>query len=306
MKIIEKMRSLFAIQHEILERLDKIQRSLGRIESRQSHSASSIRAAEFQVYSQWGEDGIIQYLLRHIPIERGVFVEFGVQDYREANTRFLLENDNWTGLVIDGDQRNIERIKSDPVYWKHNLKAEWAFVDRDNIDGLLNRNGISGDIGLLSIDIDGNDYWVWEAIESVRPRIVIVEYNSLFGPSATISVPYRSDFNRTKAHYSNLYWGASLGALEALGRKKGYALVGSNSAGNNAFFVRNDAINGLAVLSAEESYVPARFRESRSREGELTYLDAERALALIADLPVFDVRGKQEITLGEALGRDRT
>lgn len=300
--MLEPLRRLLRAPAEVLARLERIQQTLGRIEGRQTHAASSLAEAEFQVSSQWGDDGIIQYLLRRVPVERELFVEFGVQDYTEANTRFLLQNNNWNGLVLDGSPDNIERIKCDPIFWRHNLKAECAFIDRDNIDGLLQRNGVAGDIGLLSIDIDGNDYWVWEAIASVKPRIVVIEYNSLFGPSAAITVPYRADFNRTRAHYSNLYWGASIGALGRLGRRKGYRFVGSNRAGNNAFFVRDDVAGDVPEASVAESYVPARFRESRSAGGELTYLDAEQGLALIGDLPVIDVSRESTVTIRDALG----
>lgn len=164
---------------------------MGRIETRQiaGLDVCGLRRAEFQVSSQWGEDGIIQFLIRRVAIPRPVFVEFGVQDYRESNTRFLLQNDNWSGLVLDNSPQNIAAIRSDPIYWRHNLKAEHAFVTRENINSLIANQGIIGDIGLLSIDIDGNDYWVWEAIDGISPRIVLIEYNSLFGRHAEVTIP---------------------------------------------------------------------------------------------------------------------
>ncbi|NJL53238.1 MAG: hypothetical protein HC930_15550 [Hydrococcus sp. SU_1_0] len=177
--------------YKIQANLAKMQEALGRIESRQIQSLSdkltdklfsrSIQNNEFQVFSQWGEDGIIQALISEIEIERKIFVEFGVQDYTEANTRFLLVNNNWSGLVMDSSPEYIQYIKQDRIYWRYNLKAECAFIDKDNINELLINNGITGDIGLLSIDVDGNDYWIWEAIHCISPRIVISEYNGLFG-----------------------------------------------------------------------------------------------------------------------------
>jgi len=225
----------------IEERCRKIQEALGRIENRQLRYllAAEIQQAEFRVFSQWGEDGILQHLLRHVSVSRKIFVEFGVENYTESNTRFLLMNDNWAGLVIDGSAANIEYIKQDEIYWRYNLKAEAAFITKDNINDLIRRNGISGEIGLLSVDIDGNDYWVWDAIDSVIPSIVVVEYNARFGPERAVTVPYDPAFVRAAAHHSNLYWGASLAAFCLLAKRKGYSFVGCNTAGNNAFFVQS-------------------------------------------------------------------
>jgi hypothetical protein len=275
----------------------KIQEALGRIEKRQVAHSPDLRQSEFRVFSQWGEDGIIQYLLEHVPIKQKVFIEFGVENYTESNTRFLLSNNNWSGLVIDGSDENIKYIHKDPIYWGNNLKAVHNFITKDNINDIISNNGISGDIGLLSVDIDGNDYWVWEAIDCVSPRIVICEYNSLFGPKRTISIPYAADFVRTRAHFSNLYYGASIGALEFLGKKKGYSLIGSNSAGNNAFFVRNDLIEDLDVITAEECYEQSKFRESHDKYRKLTYLSHYSAIQLLQDLKVIDVIDNKEIKI---------
>ena len=106
-----------------------------------------------------------------------------MQDYREANTRYLLQHDNWTHLIIDASKESIDAVTREPLYYRHALRSVCAFIDRDNINTLLRENGITGDIGLLSIDIDGNDYWIWEAIECISPRIVICEYDSLLGPT---------------------------------------------------------------------------------------------------------------------------
>jgi len=250
-----------------------------------------IQEAEFRVFSQFGEDGILQYLIRQARIHKELhtFVEFGVESYTEANTRFLLVNDNWRGLIMDGDSDNIAKVKESPIYWRHGLIAVAAFINADNINQLIGDAGLRGEIGILSIDIDGNDYWVWDRITIVNPSIVVAEYNSVFGPRHAVTVPYDPTFVRGKAHYSNLYWGCSLKALEILGDRKGYALVGSNSAGNNAFFVRRDCIYGLRPLKAEEAYVESQFRESRERTGELTFLRGADRLNEIKDLDVCDV-----------------
>ena len=114
---------------------------------------------------------------------------------------------------------------------------------------------LRGGVDLLHIDLDGNDYWVWKEIE-IQPSIVILEYNSVFGLDRTITVPYRSNFNRTNAHFSNLYFGASLKAMYDLTVKKGYSFIGCNSAGNNAYFIRKDKMNGFVrEVTLEEGYV---------------------------------------------------
>jgi hypothetical protein len=255
--------------------------------------AATPEQAEFRVFSQWGEDGIIQYLAQNVPIERPVFVEFGVENYVESNTRFLLQNNQWSGLVLDGSEENIAYIKRDPIYWATNLKAECAFITIDNINDLLRCNGVSGDIGLLSVDIDGNDYWVWEAIDAISPRIVVCEYSSQFGPEAQVTTPYDSAFVRGQAHYSHIYYGASISALNELATRKGYSLVAGNRVGNNVFFVRNDVLGDLKVKTPKEIYRRAQFREFHDELGQLTYDDFETRLAKIGDLPLLDLRTGQ-------------
>ncbi len=276
----------------IRQTLVLVQEALGRIEARQCAASNSpnLQDHEFKVFSQWGEDGILQFLLRRVPISRKIFIEFGVENYTESNTRFLLTNDNWSGLVIDGSQEHVDFIRNDSIYWRHNLKACCAFITRDNINDLFRQNGLSGEIGLLSIDIDGNDYWVWEQIDAVQPAIIVAEYNSRFGPERAVTVPYDPNFVREKAHYSCAYYGASLAALVALGKRKGYAFVGSNSAGNNAFFVRRDLRpDELPELSAADGYVRRQFREARDEQGLLAHLSPEEETALIAQLAVVEV-----------------
>ena len=259
-----------------------------------------LREVEFRVFSQWGDDGIIQYLIHNVPIASDAFVEFGVEDYSEANTRFLLLNDNWRGLIMDAGTDNMARVQGEDLYWRHELTAICEFISRENINGLISGAGFKGPIGLLSVDIDGNDYWVWEAIDVVDAAIVIVEYNSVFGPRKAVSVPYDPGFRRSQAHASNLFWGCSLRALCVLAEKKGYAFVGCNSNGNNAYFVRRDLAGDLRVKTPEEGYVLSRFRESRDAAGQMTYVGGEKRLALIADMMVMDVERNALVRLGDA------
>jgi hypothetical protein len=289
---IEKLRERVRQVARLETRLQLIQESLGRIEQRQLRALNvpGLQANEFRVFSQWGEDGIIQHLVRQIGLKRDVFIEFGVENYVESNTRFLLSNDNWAGLIIDGSEENIQFVRNDPIYWRHNLKAECSFITAENINDLISRNGIRGDIGLLSVDIDGNDYWVWKAIDVVNPVIVVAEYNARFGPTEAVTTPYDPKFVRSTAHHSYIYYGASLAALTALGKEKGYVLVGCNSAGNNAFFVRADRVPAsLPPMSPVQAYVRNQFRETRGEDGRLRFVAPEDEHAVLAGLPLVKV-----------------
>ena len=275
-----------------LDRLDRLTEAVGRIEARlvASDTSDDLNAHEFRAFSQNGEDGVIQFLLSRVTVKNKLFVEFGVGDYSEANTRFLALHDRWSGLVLEGNARDVTRLKRDPTFWRYDITAVSAFITRENIDDLLAANGMTGEIGLLSIDVDGNDYWIFEAISVVRPAIVIIEYNHRFGPDRAVTVPYDPAFRRDRAHYSHIYYGASLRALCLLADRKGYAFVGCESFGVNAFFVRRDVMTDrVREVSVEAGYRRGRFRAARDRRGRLAYLTAEEEEALIAPLPVVDV-----------------
>ena len=250
----------------------------------------SLAEVEFQVYSQFGEDGIIQWLIHNVKIDEKTFIEFGVEDYTEANTRFLLMNDNWTGFVIDGSEENINCLKNWKYIWKYDLLAKTAFITKDNINQLIIDAGFAGDIGILSIDLDGNDYWILNAIDCVQPRILICEYNSVYGDKEAVSVPYDEAFVRTEKHFSNLYWGASLGAFCYWAEKNGYYYVGSNSAGNNAFFVRKDCISADIIPVNVHVFTPSKYRESRGQDGKLTYLRGDERLKCIRETELVDLK----------------
>ena len=256
----------------------------------QGKHSSNLKDYEFKVFSQWGEDGILQCLTSALEIPEKTFIEFGVEDFFESNCRFLMMKDNWCGFVMDGSAANIARLRNSCFYWKYELSAVDAFITRENINELLAKSGFGPDLGILSIDIDGNDYFVLEAIEAFSPRILICEYNAVFGSSRQITIPYDAGFVRTEMHHSNLYYGASLGAIVSLANKKGYSLVGTNTAGNNAFFVRNDLMcSQFPALTAEDGFTQSRFRESRAADGNLTYVSGDARLKLIQGLPVVNV-----------------
>ena len=154
------------------------------------------------------------------------------------------------------------------------VEIRQAFVTRENVNTLIG----GGALGVLSIDVDGMDYWLWKAVEDAAPRVVVVEYNASMGPEESITVPYRADFSAADAHPSGYYHGASLAALEKLGREKGYGLVAVDAAGVNAFFVL-EAIRPetLRARSAAELFCPHLMRARRH--------STEEQWALIRHLP---------------------
>lgn len=251
---------------------------------------TDINDYEFKIFSQWGDDGIIQYLIKKVVITNKFFVEFGVEDYMESNTRFLMMNDNWSGFVMDGSSEAMSALKRKSWYWNYDLTQKAAFIDAENINELL--ANVDPNIGILHIDIDGMDYHILDAMDLSRlnPSIIIVEYNSIFGTERTITVPYRKDFNRTKAHYSNLFAGASLAALNFCAEKKGYSLVCCNLAGNNAYFVRNDLLNDVVQKKEVKIvYKKSKYRESRDKNYALSFKRSKDRLKLITGLEVLNV-----------------
>lgn len=262
---------------------------------------NSLDEVEFQVYSQRGEDGIIQYIINKIEIPNKIFVEFGVETYTESNTRFLLINNNWSGLVIDGDPKNIKYIKEDFIYWKYDISAIHSFITKDNINELISGYTSQEDIGLLSVDIDGNDYWVWESINCIKPRVVVCEYNSAFGPNKKVTVPYKSDFVRSKEHFSELYFGASLAAFCHLAEQKGYDFIGTSSAGVNAYFVRKDLSEPFLKFNALTGFNESANRDSKGKKGELLFLRHHERLQMINELIVFDIDTNQNVKIKDVL-----
>ncbi len=255
----------------------------------------SLHEVEFSVFSQWGDDGIIQYLVDTLNIENKTFVEFGVENYIESNTRFLLINNNWSGLVIDGSAENVEYIKKDDVSWLYDLHAMEAFITKENINLLLSNLPFGQKIGILSIDIDGNDYWIWKEISVVDPDIVIVEYNSILGCKRPLTLPYSSDYVRKRKYPDMNYYGTSLMSICDLAQTKGYTFVGCNSNGNNAYFVRNSLASALPKVTIEEGYVEAKFREVWDDEKKPLF--GVHKFNSLKGYKYFDTRLNTEITL---------
>ena len=295
-KILKKYLS-FVIKRVFNEEIQKeliIKAKLLSVKNRYFKKIKDLSDVEFQVYSQWGEDGIIDWLINKFPEIPKSFLEIGTQDYRESNTRFLLINKNWDGFLIEADKAAIKDIKSQRVYWKHNLRAINEFITKDNINDVIKKFNIPKKLGLLSLDIDGVDYWVLNKLSVLDPSIIICEYNSLFGQKKSVTVPYKENFIRSDMHHSNLYYGASIKAFIDLMKKKNYFLIGTNSAGNNAFFVKKNIWNKARKLIINKKVFDSKFRESRNTKGELTFLDKKSSLELIQNKLIIDLKNKNK------------
>jgi hypothetical protein len=211
----------------------------------------------FKVYSQNDEDGIIQEIFNRIGLGPRTFVEFGVENGLENNTlKLLLEG--WSGLWIDGSENYVSQIntKFGDVISNGRLQVKAAFVDRENINGLIG-TCFRGEIDLLSIDIDGNDIYILEIINAVNPRVIVIEYNGKFPPPISIAQRYNPRYSWNGTDYG----GSSLEAITKVAARKGYSLVGCGIVGVNAFFVRNDVLGDkfLEPFTAVNHYQPARY-----------------------------------------------
>lgn len=212
------------------------------------------KSKEFKVYSQNGEDGLLLYIFSLIGTTNRTLVEFGFGDGKQCMAANLVKNFGFNGLMMDGNPMHVRLAKSFYKDFK-NVRIEESFLTKENINEKIESFGIKGEIDLLSVDIDGNDYWVWQAINVITPRVVVVEYNASFGQDRSVTVEYDSVFDRFQKNASGWYHGASLRALESLGKEKGYALVGCDSRGVNAFFVKKNLLkDGLNVISSSEAY----------------------------------------------------
>jgi len=213
----------------------------------------------YKVYSQHDEDGIIEEIFNRIGTTNKIFVEFGVEYGIESNGHYLLHK-GWKGLWIEGKTKHIKEIHQlfKKLIDSKRLTVINGFITKDNINSLIAEQGkIKGEIDLLSIDIDGNDYWVWEAITCIDPRVVIIEYNAKFPPNFEWIMEYDAKHIWNQSDEQ----GASLKSLELLGTKLGYQLVGTNITGANAFFVKEELAKDLFIKPsiAEKLYNPARW-----------------------------------------------
>lgn len=254
-----------------LARMEKRQLSLLKLLQREAYSDSGILDQNFattglSVHSKQGEDGHILHILAQIGSSNRRFVEIGIQDGLECNAANLAFNFGWGGVLIEGSPSDAALAKRHYAHLPH-VNIVQSFVTKENVAALLNDSGAHPGADLFSLDIDGNDYWVWEALSDFRPRVVVVEYNAAFGHDA-VTIPYQRDF-RCGAKQPRLYFGASLAALDKLAKRKGYTFVGTAETGPNAFFVRNDALKpSLPPADIRAEYRPMHLRRFTQQDAE--------------------------------------
>jgi hypothetical protein len=221
--------------------------------------AHGLQQYEYSLLSQNGEDGILRFLFSEIGFRSRYFVEFGFGAH-QCNSLRLILHENFKGLLMDGSGENCDFFRiAAAKRGVTGVQAVRTFLTRENLESVIEEHGVPREIDFLSLDVDGNDYWFWESLERIAPRVVCIEYNAGIGPTLSWTVPYDPGFERFAKHPSGFFHGASLKALEKLGRRKGYRLIGCDSTGTNAFFLRDDVeVPRIPTLTAEEAYRPHR------------------------------------------------
>ena len=283
------------IKYKIKNFLNFNKRQLGEIQielsKKKYNQISNIREAELKIFSQFGEDGIIDYLLYKLKLNSKIkFIEIGTGDYEEANTRFLCESRICSGLLID-KIKDLKFVQKRDFFWKNDLYFCQKTITPSNISSVINSYGFKNDCNLLSIDIDGNDFWVLKNIELSHVDIVVAEYNPLFGSNLSLTVPQNENFDRNK--FKKIFYGASLTAIIELMESKGFMFVGANSACNNAFFINKNKKEFFLNLKVEElkEYTKFTFREIKEnsyKENQISNL-----IDKIKDFEIYDLNKKK-------------
>lgn len=213
----------------------------------------------FRVFSESDEDGILHYLFSVLGTSTRTLVDLGASQLHGSNTANLLVNHGWTGLLIDGSNERIDALtafyRECPETSNYPPQCVASWITAENVNELLESHGQTGSIDLLSIDLDGVDYWIWKALDIVQPRVVVVEYQCIWGPDRSVTVPYDPQFKAVFEGKYGVYNSASLAAFVKLGALKGYRLVGCQRYGYNAFFVRNDVgADTLPAVTPKECF----------------------------------------------------
>jgi len=295
---LKKMRiDIFALDKAI-SCIGKVQISLNR---NKYDSVEDIIDIEEKIFSQNGEDGIIDYLIHKLNIGNKNFVEIGVGNYRESNTRFLYNTYHPKGLIIDYIDDMKNKVKKHVNFWKGDLRICNQKIDSENILDLLNKN-CDYEIDLFSIDIDSIDYWIIKKLKNNISKIFVAEYNPVFGAELEVTVPNISGFERSKYHYSYLCYGMSLKALINLMDQKGYYFIGTNLQKINAFFIskefkKEEFFKNIKIKSLD-NYTNSNIRDSRDVNNKLNYLSGHKKLKEIEDCEVINLKdNKRELVI---------
>ena len=289
------------LKYKIKSLLNFNKRQLGEVQielaKKNYNKIENIRDAEIKIFSQFGEDGIINFLLHKLGLNEKIkFVEIGTGDYEEANTRFLCESRICEGLLIDKID-DLKFIKKRDFYWKNDLYFYQKMINSKNISSVIKDFGFESNCNLLSLDIDGNDYWVLKNINLETTDMVIVEYNPLFGSNLSITIPEDDNFDRNKNN--KLFYGASLRAMIDLLDQKNFFFIGANKACNNGFFINNKYKSNFSDIKINnlKKYTNFTFRELKKnsvKENAISYL-----VNLIDHFEIYNLKSKKIIKIKE-------
>ena len=253
---------------------------------------------DYKVFSQNGEDGIIDYLLYSLNIEKPKFVELGIGDYSECNSRFIYQRTSPNGLVIDCLENLEFKVSKNIKLWKGDLKVIEKKITSKNILKILKENSFLNNLDFFSLDIDGVDYWVLNEMPNEFCKVAVIEYNSVFGPDLKITVPDLENFDRTNYHYSNLSFGASLKAIVDLMIDKKFKFVGTNLTRCNAFFITEKYVDKIKTIIPDSknllAHTNSNFRESRDRNGKLNFISGKDRLKKINECEVINLSNNNE------------
>lgn len=262
--------------------------------------------SEFKVFSQWGEDGILNYIFEVLGLTKPRIMEVGASNFIECNSRFAAEHRNARVYAVDLNPELTSTVQAMDLSWKNHIFPVKEKITPENIQSHERQaNELMFGIDLVSFDIDGNDYWCLEKMFLKNVSVVVVEVNPLFGDKINVTVPRNDSFDRTKSHFSNLFFGMSYKASLTLLGKKGFTCIGSNLAGNNIFFVRKEFADkfeqvlndGLPTVWVNRWDV----RESRNKEFSLNYLSNSDRLNQILECTVYDLDLNQNVILRELI-----
>ena len=259
--------------------------------------------AEVKVYSQFGEDGILDYLCEKLSLSKPKIIEIGAGNFTECNSRWMCEFRNASAFCVDGREDLGVGIRNSKLLWKTHLFHRQDWVTPDNVQEIIDtaHKTLAG-LDIFSLDLDGNDYWILKNADLKNVKLVIVEYNPLFGHTNEVTIPRNDSFSRSSSHHSWLYFGASLKAFTSLLSTKDFAFVGTNRVGNNAFFVKNDLRRNIPLepQSDYSIYTDWPIRDSRSASGALNYLAGRDRIEVMEDMPLLELVSNRSIRLGDA------
>ena len=257
--------------------------------------------AEVSVFSQNGEDGILNYICDKLELGKPSVIEIGAGNFTECNSRYLAEHRSANVLAVDSRTDLESTVSKLFVYAKTNLLTRTCWVTTENINFLIESAKIEfGDVDIFSLDLDGNDYWVLEAADLSGIKVIVVEFNPLLSKTLPVSVPKDEKFDRTMKHSSWVYYGANLYAFIYLLEQRDFIFIGTTRHGSNAFFIEKSHIGRFNLLRDDlELFSDVRARESRGENGELTFTSADKRQSLIADQPVVIVSTGKVVKISE-------